>query len=78
MPPTEKGKRMDSEFFYKSALELEKLLDSGELASVELTKAVIERTKSIDDKLNALISFDEEKQSTERFNLMWAGKHVKN
>ncbi|MDR1401608.1 MAG: Asp-tRNA(Asn)/Glu-tRNA(Gln) amidotransferase subunit GatA [Puniceicoccales bacterium] len=52
---------MSNEIFYKSASELEKLLDSGEITSVDLTKAVIERTKSIDGKLNAFISFDERK-----------------
>ncbi|MDR1595352.1 MAG: Asp-tRNA(Asn)/Glu-tRNA(Gln) amidotransferase subunit GatA [Puniceicoccales bacterium] len=47
--------------FYKSAAELEKLLNSGEISSVELTKKMIDRTKAIDGKLNAFISFDEEK-----------------
>ncbi|MDR1173256.1 MAG: Asp-tRNA(Asn)/Glu-tRNA(Gln) amidotransferase subunit GatA [Puniceicoccales bacterium] len=52
---------MDSEIFYQSASALDNLLDSGKLTSVELTKAVIERTRSIDGKLHAFISFDEEK-----------------
>ncbi|MDR1890748.1 MAG: Asp-tRNA(Asn)/Glu-tRNA(Gln) amidotransferase subunit GatA [Puniceicoccales bacterium] len=72
---------MDSEIFYKSALELEKLLDSGKLTSVELTKAVIERTKSIDDKLNAFISFDEKKtinEATQSDVRRKAGKKLSN
>ena len=52
---------MVKELFYKTASELEKMLDSREITSVELTKSVIERTKSIDDKINAFISYDEEK-----------------
>ncbi|MDR2779366.1 MAG: Asp-tRNA(Asn)/Glu-tRNA(Gln) amidotransferase subunit GatA [Puniceicoccales bacterium] len=56
---------MDSRVFYKSALELEKLLDSGKLTSVELAKILIERTKSVENQLNAFISFDEEKTINE-------------
>ncbi|MDR1413527.1 MAG: Asp-tRNA(Asn)/Glu-tRNA(Gln) amidotransferase subunit GatA [Puniceicoccales bacterium] len=56
---------MSNEIFYKSASELEKLLDTGELTSVDLAKAIIERTKAIDGKLNAFISFDEEKTLNE-------------
>ena len=52
---------MVKELFYKTASELEKMLDSREITSIELTKSVIERTKSIDDKINAFISYDEEK-----------------
>ena len=52
---------MVKELFYKTASELERMLDSREITSVELTKSVIGRTKSIDDKINAFISYDEEK-----------------
>ncbi|MDR3144599.1 MAG: Asp-tRNA(Asn)/Glu-tRNA(Gln) amidotransferase subunit GatA [Puniceicoccales bacterium] len=56
---------MDGEIFYGSAAELERLLDSGELTSQELTEAVIARTKLVDKKLNAFIHFDEEKTMRE-------------
>jgi aspartyl-tRNA(Asn)/glutamyl-tRNA(Gln) amidotransferase subunit A len=56
---------MEDEIFYKSAAELEKLLDSGAITSVELTDAVIKRTQEIDGKLNAFISLDEGKTLAE-------------
>ncbi|MDR1433179.1 MAG: Asp-tRNA(Asn)/Glu-tRNA(Gln) amidotransferase subunit GatA [Puniceicoccales bacterium] len=52
---------MDDKIFYRTATALEKSLDSGEITSVELARAIIARTKAIDNKLNAFISFDEEK-----------------
>jgi aspartyl-tRNA(Asn)/glutamyl-tRNA(Gln) amidotransferase subunit A len=52
---------MSDEIFYKTAGELGQMLDSGEITSVELTKAVIERTRALEDTLNAFISFDEDK-----------------
>ncbi len=52
---------MSEEIFYKSATELSSMLDAGEITSVEITRAVINRTKNIDDKINAFISFDEKK-----------------
>lgn len=52
---------MGKEIFYKTASELEKLLDSGEITSVALAEAIIGRTKAIDGQLNAFISFDEGK-----------------
>ncbi|MBK1880382.1 Asp-tRNA(Asn)/Glu-tRNA(Gln) amidotransferase subunit GatA [Pelagicoccus mobilis] len=47
------------DIFYKSASELSELLEKKELSSVELTKAMIERTKSVDEKVAAFNSFDE-------------------
>jgi aspartyl-tRNA(Asn)/glutamyl-tRNA(Gln) amidotransferase subunit A len=49
------------EIFYKSATELDKLLDGGEITATELATVFIGRTKAIDKNLNAFISFDEEK-----------------
>jgi aspartyl-tRNA(Asn)/glutamyl-tRNA(Gln) amidotransferase subunit A len=56
---------MEGELFYKSASELDSLLDGGEISAIELANAAIERTKAIDGKLNAFISFDEEKTLAE-------------
>ena len=52
---------MSEEIFYKSAKELSLMLDAGEITSVEITHSVIDRTKKVDDKINAFISYDEEK-----------------
>lgn len=52
---------MSNEIFYKSAYELSNMLAKGEISSVELTKAIIERTKSIDNVIGAFLSYDEEK-----------------
>jgi aspartyl-tRNA(Asn)/glutamyl-tRNA(Gln) amidotransferase subunit A len=52
---------MDSELCFKSAHELSELLDRREVSSVELAKAIIERTKKIDGKIGAFLSFDEGK-----------------
>ncbi len=51
---------MSEEIFYKSVSELDSMLDSKQISSVELTKAFIERTKSIEDKVQAFLSFDEQ------------------
>ncbi len=50
---------MPEYIFYKTATELSSLLAKGELSAVELATSVLERTKSVDDKINAFISFDE-------------------
>lgn len=50
---------MSEELHYKSASELSELLEKKKLSSVELTKAIIERTKAVDDKVSAFNSFDE-------------------
>lgn len=47
------------DLYYKSASELADSLEKRELSSVELTKAVIERTKSVEDRVGAFNSFDE-------------------
>ena len=49
-----------SQIFYKTVSELSDLMDSKELSSAEITKAFIERTKSVEDKISAFISYDED------------------
>jgi len=51
---------MSSELFYKTAAELATLLEAKTLSSVELTQAVVARTKAVDPKVKAFNSFDEE------------------
>lgn len=51
---------MSEEIFYKSVSELDSMLDSKQISSVELTKAFIERTKAVEDKVQAFLSFDEQ------------------
>ncbi len=50
---------MSQELYYKTASELSELLEKGEVSSVELTQSVIDRTKSVDDRVRAFNSFDE-------------------
>lgn len=50
-----------NEIFYKTATELSGLLDDGQISSVELTQKIIERTKSIDNKIGSFLAYDEEK-----------------
>jgi len=50
---------MSQELYYKTIGELGRLLESGEISSVELTQAVIDRTKAVDDRVGAFNSFDE-------------------
>ena len=49
-----------SDLFYKSAAELSELLCAKELSSVELTQAVIDRTREVDNKIHAFLSHDAE------------------
>ena len=49
------------ELIYKDVSELSKMLAKGEISSLELAKACIERTKQVDDKLKAFLSFDEDR-----------------
>lgn len=49
------------ELFLKNATDLTVMLDKKEISSVELTRAVIKRTKQIESAVNAYLSFDEEK-----------------
>lgn len=50
---------MSEEIHYKSASELSELLEKKELSSIELTKAMIERTKAVDERVGAFNSYDE-------------------
>ena len=50
---------MVSELFYRSIGELSAALDAGELSAVELTRAVMARTKAIEPRIRAFNSFDE-------------------
>ncbi|MDR2721052.1 MAG: Asp-tRNA(Asn)/Glu-tRNA(Gln) amidotransferase subunit GatA [Puniceicoccales bacterium] len=52
---------MGEEIFFKSARELSAMLNKGELSSVELANAVIDRTKRVEPKIGAFLSFDETK-----------------
>lgn len=54
-----------NELFYKTATELSSLLDKSEISSVELTRAVIDRTKAIDAEVGAFLAYDEEKSLEE-------------
>lgn len=48
------------EIFYKTISELESMLDSKEISAVELAKAVIERKNSVDGKVGAFLSANED------------------
>lgn len=48
------------EIFYKTVSELESMLDSKEISAVELAKAVIERKNSVDGKVGAFLSANED------------------
>lgn len=50
---------MSEEIFYKSAGELSAMLDRREISAVELAKIFIDRTKSVEPKIGAFISYDE-------------------
>lgn len=50
---------MSSELYYRTAAELSELLKQRQISSVELTQAVIERTKKVDTQVKAFNSFDE-------------------
>lgn len=52
-------KSSSNEIYYKTASELSHLLEKKELSSLELTKAIIERTKSAEPKIDAFLCFDE-------------------
>ena len=49
----------DSELIFKPAAELAALLAAKQLSSVELTQALIARTRAVDDRVRAFNSFDE-------------------
>ena len=48
------------EIFYKTISELESMLDSKEISAVELAKALIERKNSVDGKVEAFLSANED------------------
>jgi len=50
---------MNTELFFKPATELADLLGAGKLSAVELTKAVVNRTKAVEARVKAFNSFDE-------------------
>jgi aspartyl-tRNA(Asn)/glutamyl-tRNA(Gln) amidotransferase subunit A len=50
---------VSSELFFKPITELSGLLESKKISSVELTQAVVARTKAVDTKVKAFNSFDE-------------------
>src|SRR2546423_14267476 len=50
---------MPAELFYRSIAELAADLETKKISSVELTRAVIARTKAIDGRVRAFNSFDE-------------------
>lgn len=51
---------MPSELFFKPVSELGALLQTRSVSSLELTQAVIERTKAVDSRVKAFNSFDSE------------------
>jgi aspartyl-tRNA(Asn)/glutamyl-tRNA(Gln) amidotransferase subunit A len=50
---------MSSELHYQSAVELAALLEAKQMSAVELTQAVIARTKAVDGRVQAFNSYDE-------------------
>src|SRR5687767_4733048 len=50
---------MSAELFAKSVVELAGLLDAKSTSAVELTQAVIARTKAVEPRIRAFNSFDE-------------------
>lgn len=51
--------KLSNEIYYKTAAELSDLLAKKELSSVDLTKAIIERTKNTESQLGTFLCFDE-------------------
>jgi len=50
---------MSQEIYYKTVSELSKMLEKGEVSSVEVAQAYIDRTKAVDGCVGAFNSFDE-------------------
>lgn len=46
--------------FYKTVVELSRLLASGEISATELTQAAVDRTEAVDSSVNAFLSYDVE------------------
>lgn len=51
---------MSKPHYYRTAVELSGRLERGELSSVELTQQVIDRTREVDGRVKAFVSFDAE------------------
>ena len=51
---------MSKEIFYKSISELDAMLQAKEISATEIANAFIARTKSVDDKVGAFLSYDED------------------
>lgn len=51
---------MGEPLYFQTAATLGARLEKGEITSVELTKAILERTKQVESKVKAFICFDEE------------------
>lgn len=49
-----------NELLTKSALELADMLAAGDITSVELTRAALERSKALNPRINAFLTFNEE------------------
>ena len=49
-----------NELLKKSALELADMLAAGQITSVELTQACLDRIDAIEDRVNAFITIDRE------------------
>src|SRR4051812_21275002 len=50
---------MSSELFYRTIAELSSALESKQISAVELTKAIIARTRAVDARVRAFNSYDE-------------------
>jgi aspartyl-tRNA(Asn)/glutamyl-tRNA(Gln) amidotransferase subunit A len=51
---------MAEELFYKTAAELSVLLSKGEVSSLEIMEAALARTKAVDGKVKAFVSYNED------------------
>lgn len=51
--------KSSQDIYFQTATELSQRLQKKEISSVELTQAIIERTKSTEPKVNAFLAFDE-------------------
>lgn len=56
---------MEQDLYKYSASQLSEMLDNGDITSVELTTALIERIQACDDKIQAFLSIDSDKSLNE-------------
>jgi len=49
-----------SELYFKTITELSTMLSAGEMTSVELTQAIVDRTAAVDGQVKAFLSYDAE------------------